>query len=330
MILILSQSDADPTTELVADWIEALGGTWARLNGEDLEGSVSISLELESGGVKAALSIAGQQILPESVSAVWFRRWHRLQNLGAEKIKDHVLTFAAVLNHQTRELAAASRALFSRFKDAEWLSDPSTASPFKLEVLQQAAAVSLDIPSTLLTNDKIIAREFKARHGRVIVKAVNSSVGIPCDGEIALMYTSELTDDVVDSMPSQFFPSLLQELIPKSYEIRSFYLAGEFYSMAIFSQADPATEIDFRRYNSHIPNRTVPYRLPDTVCHRLRLLMERMNLETGSVDMIRSVDGRFVFLEVNPVGQFGMVSQPCNYLLEKKVARHLMGLGNHD
>jgi hypothetical protein len=35
-------------------------------------------------------------------------------------------------------------------------------------------------------------------------------------------------------------------------------------------------------------------------------------------------DGREVFLEVNPVGQFGMVSRPCNYQLERKVAELLL------
>src|SRR3954462_14605163 len=46
MILILSQNISDPTTEIVADWIEALGGTWDRLNGEDLEGAARFGIEL--------------------------------------------------------------------------------------------------------------------------------------------------------------------------------------------------------------------------------------------------------------------------------------------
>jgi hypothetical protein len=31
-----------------------------------------------------------------------------------------------------------------------------------------------------------------------------------------------------------------------------------------------------------------------------------------------------VFLEINPVGQFGMVSHPCNYYLEKRIAQNLI------
>jgi glutathione synthase/RimK-type ligase-like ATP-grasp enzyme len=51
--------------------------------------------------------------------------------------------------------------------------------------------------------------------------------------------------------------------------------------------------------------------------------MTDLCLDTGSIDIVRTTDGRYVFLEVNPVGQFGMVSVPCNYNLELKVAKYL-------
>ena len=52
--------------------------------------------------------------------------------------------------------------------------------------------------------------------------------------------------------------------------------------------------------------------------------MKKLKLETGSLDFIKTTDDRLVFLEVNPVGQFGMVSSPCNYYLEKKIAEYLI------
>ena len=52
--------------------------------------------------------------------------------------------------------------------------------------------------------------------------------------------------------------------------------------------------------------------------------MKYVNLNTGSIDMIVTKENEYIFLEVNPVGQFGMVSQPCNYYLEKKITEYLM------
>jgi glutathione synthase/RimK-type ligase-like ATP-grasp enzyme len=52
--------------------------------------------------------------------------------------------------------------------------------------------------------------------------------------------------------------------------------------------------------------------------------MSILKLNTGSVDLIFSEeDNKYYFLEVNPMGQFGMVSKPCNYYLEKEMAQYL-------
>jgi glutathione synthase/RimK-type ligase-like ATP-grasp enzyme len=92
----------------------------------------------------------------------------------------------------------------------------------------------------------------------------------------------------------------------------------------MFTQNNSQTQIDFRKYCYKRPSRSVPYRLPEAVEFRLHELMKVLQLKTGSIDLVRTTDGRYVFLEVNPVGQFGMVSGPCNYHLERKVAELLV------
>ena len=37
-------------------------------------------------------------------------------------------------------------------------------------------------------------------------------------------------------------------------------------------------------------------------------------------------DGIFTFLQVNPIGKFGMIDFPCNYGLHKKVAQFLVNV----
>jgi glutathione synthase/RimK-type ligase-like ATP-grasp enzyme len=145
------------------------------------------------------------------------------------------------------------------------------------------------------------------------------------DGKIYANYTSSVPDEfLVNGAWQGTFPSLFQEKLRKKYEVRIFYLDGEFYSMAMFTQNNVMTQTDFRKYSYARPARTVPYRLQPRIEDRLRSLMKALRLDTGSIDMVRTVDGRDVFLEVNPVGQFGMISEPCNYFLEEKVARALV------
>jgi len=56
--------------------------------------------------------------------------------------------------------------------------------------------------------------------------------------------------------------------------------------------------------------------------------MKALNLESGSIDLILDKSGNIYFLEINPVGQFGMTSVPTNYYLEKKVAKEIRKLIN--
>ena len=138
-----------------------------------------------------------------------------------------------------------------------------------------------------------------------------------------VLYTELLEEGNLGKIPSTFFPSLFQEALDKEMELRIFYLKEKCYSMAIFSQLDEQTNVDFRMYNYEKGNRNVPYVIPKKLELKILKLMELLRLESGSLDFIKTKEGRFVFLEVNPSGQFGMTSTPCNYYLEEKITQYL-------
>jgi ATP-GRASP peptide maturase of grasp-with-spasm system len=328
MILVLSQSSMEPTTEEVMDWIEALGGRCVRLNGDDLDGAAALRISLD--GQEACLEITDGVELPLSeVGAVWFRRWiherrHELAGLLEAPSPDDDKLHYDLRRHLNQESRKLSDFVFSRFADVPWLSHPRKSGLTKLDVLMRAARLGLAVPATLVTTEREALRRFCAEHGTVITKPIGD-VDLFLDGERShFLFTTALDLAAVDALPARFAPSLFQQQVAKEYELRVFYLDGEHHSMAIFSQNDPQTRTDFRQYNHARPNRMVPYRLPAETAERLRLLMEDLGLTTGSIDLLQAPDGREVFLEINPVGQFGMASKPCNYRLEKKVAALLL------
>ena len=123
---------------------------------------------------------------------------------------------------------------------------------------------------------------------------------------------------------SQYFtPSLLQKEVIKDFEIRSVYVLGSFYSMAIFSQNDEQTKLDYRNYNRTKPNRNIPFSLPKSIESKLESIAQELRLKFCSFDLIRDKQGDYVFIEVNPEGQIGWVSRNCNYHIEFKIAEYL-------
>ena len=197
----------------------------------------------------------------------------------------------------------------------------------KLEVLEKASWIGLNIPETIVTNSKDELVKFLNVHGRLIAKALGE--GLVCCSELvntrgSFMYTEEVTFDLISKLPQQFGISLFQTLLEKQFDLRIFCLGKKFYSMAIFSQSNTKTAVDFRRYDYNKANRCVPFTLPKELEKKLGKLLRQMNIQSASIDMVYTCDDKFTFLEINPIGQFGMVSKPCNYYLEEKMADFLI------
>lgn len=326
MILILSTERYEFATEQVMDWIRALGGTAVRLNGEDLAGDGPVSMRFDGGSAELRIRVGNREWTGADVRAVWLRRGYDLRALNAIELVGEPRLGYDVQRHLAGEIRTATQSMHALLSHARWLTRPGTEQVNKLRALASAAEAGLDIPATLVTTSRAELQAFRAACGSIITKSMGEAGAFQKDGCFFGMYTAELREEQIDALPEFFFPSLAQERLEKSYELRVFYLAGRCWPMAIFSQSDDRTSIDFRRYNVRRPNRSVPYRLPPALEDGIGRFMRAMELETGSIDLVRTPGGRHVFLEVNPVGQFGMVSQPCNYHLEKHVAAHLMEL----
>ncbi|MEL6143222.1 MAG: hypothetical protein AAFU67_16595, partial [Bacteroidota bacterium] len=194
----------------------------------------------------------------------------------------------------------------------------------KLNNLRIAKQVGLLIPPTCVTNCKLVLSKFIQRYKKVITKDLHSPVYIPkAGGAITSSGVISIKLEDLDGMASNFASIFVQQNIPKQFEIRSFLFQRAIFSMAIFSQNDEQTATDFRNYNTERPNRCVPFCLPDGVAEKLYRFMELANLDTGSVDLIFTPEGEYVFLEVNPMGQFHWLSENCNYYLEQFIAEQL-------
>jgi len=184
--------------------------------------------------------------------------------------------------------------------------------------------VGFEIPPTFVTRKKEKLYSFQANHGNIITKAIQESLFFINNNSVYSNYTEEITDNSISSIEKEFFPSLFQKKLDKKYELRIFYLKGKCYSMAIFSQEDDKTSVDFRKYNKEKPNRNIPYKLPLKIERKINNFMSLVRLDTGSIDLVVTKDNKYVFLEVNPVGQYDMVTKPCNYYLDKEIALSLV------
>jgi ATP-GRASP peptide maturase of grasp-with-spasm system len=298
------------------DWLEAKGASYVRVNGEDFLTNASY----QDG------ELTFDTFDMEAVTACWYRR-SISEDYFDELLQETDNSYqnsVELKNYLAREYKVLKSLFFRKMKDKHWLSHPRETAVNKLDVLDKARSVGLTTPSTLATTSKTALLTFIEELGAVISKPMGELAMFWEPHKLSSLKTCLLSEETIASIPDRFFPTLFQEKIEKQYEIRAFYLDGHYYAMAIFSQKDEKTAVDFRNYNVNYPNRTTPYLLPDEITAKLDKLVALLGMTTGSFDLIKDKQGDYVFLEINPIGQFGMTSKPCNYFLEEKIATYLM------
>ncbi len=323
MILLITNS-VDTTSSEVCAWINCLGELFLRINSSDKETHRNFHIELDNTIHIDYVEDSDENVFHFSkVKSVWYRKMGKPHyNLEFNKSISKN-TEDTINQHISIELLMLKQLIYQNNISIKSLGQADYSHYNKFTLLKIATKVGLNIPPTLITTSKDKLIQFANKHKKIITKCLGNGVFLSIDSLKYGLYTTLVSKDTLASLPVTLFPSLFQKYIEKQYEIRVFYLNGKCYSMAIFSQSDIQTEVDFRKYIANKPNRTVPYQLPEQLESKINELMDILNLNTGSLDFIRNKEGEYIFLEVNPTGQFKMVSYPCNYFLEKKVADFL-------
>ncbi|MCH5717857.1 ATP-grasp domain-containing protein [Niabella hibiscisoli] len=227
--------------------------------------------------------------------------------------------------HLTAQAATFIEAMLNNSVDKCFGNNPfSNSAVNKLIALRVAKQLGLRVPNTEIVSSKAVLRQLKSKWGRMITKSMHQGISINTkDLLISGQKTEEVTDDLLNKCGELFFPSLVQQLVPKQFELRVFVFGEMLYGIATFTQGNDKTMIDGRGIDAQKPNRQVPFELPEIIKSQLRAMLERLNLNYGSFDLICTPDGEFVFLEVNPYGQYGFLSLAGNFYIEKQIAEYL-------
>lgn len=321
MILILSK-DNEPTTNEVIKWIRYLNKTIEiiRLNTESVRDICLTNNEM------IIITDKNKRINLKTITSVWYRRGGMTRILDFDRLNiiDDINFRNSLIGYLNTENYDLIKVIFKYLSSKKHINKASDNQICKIEMLKSALIAGIKIPPYMITNNKEEVREFLDRHKRIITKPIGASFRSFGKEYSLQLFTSEIDSAAYGSLPRFFFPSFFQKLVEKKYELRIVFLNGLFFSMAIFSQLDQQTSIDFRDYIIEKNGRWVPYNLTLDMESKLMKLMKLLDLNSGSIDILVDKKDDFYFLEVNPIGQFGMTSKPCNYFIERTFANYLI------
>jgi glutathione synthase/RimK-type ligase-like ATP-grasp enzyme len=203
---------------------------------------------------------------------------------------------------------------------------PRSAGPSaysKLNQLAVAARLGLRIPRTLATNSPESLLEFyEESGGRLITKTV-LPLRISLDGEMKVPYTQTMRrQNAAKYRAVRYAPITIQEYVPKRLELRITVVGSRVFAAAIESQTGRATRDDWRREtdgNSCL-SYYMPFSLPATIERQCVQLVRTLGLCFGAIDMILTPEGEYVFLEINPNGQWSWIQELTGLPIAEAIA----------
>ncbi|MFZ6184628.1 MvdC/MvdD family ATP grasp protein [Nannocystis pusilla] len=310
-VLLLSHSGEPMCTDAVAGALARRGARAVRLDTDDFPAALALRGELGFPGARGLVL----DDRPLVAHAVWlWRLWPaRLDERLTDEHRDAA----------RRESFAALRGLLDLMPRVPWIDalDVGRAADDKARQLRLACDLGLAIPPTLITADPAAAREFfVAQAGQVVAKLQTPLRQSMAGGGLP---TRLLRRDDLDALAGlRHCPMIFQRYVPKAMELRIAWVDGR----ALVGALDGAAcGVDWRYECSASWQ---PHDLPEPVHRRLAALMTRLGLRQGAIDMIVTPSGEYVFLEVNPTGEWMMLEKELGLPISDALAAALLRLAN--
>ncbi len=320
LLIVTSKDDAHADYIIFRCNEMGYGDRIIRLNTEDF--LTNVLVHFDGSSFQLHIRDSGRFLISDEVYSVWYRRPKDFQ-------LDHEAD-PAVADFLKLQGTACLRGLyFCTHDDVLWVNPLSALhrARIKLQQLQMAQRVGLAIPQTLVTNDPEQALAFYDQVGMVCTKSLDEP-NFTLDGHLYPMFTRVLhqRSDLSDHLDSiARCPVLFQEYIEKQYDIRVIVIGEQIVSFAIHSQEDQRSIHDFRRIAPELQKHEI-HELPVDVLQGIRTFMQSQGLVYSAIDLVRSQDGNYVFLENNANGQWLWLENITGFRLSDMMIALLLGI----
>ncbi len=321
-IILLITSGWDKSLDSVIEILKKKKVKFFRFDTETFPGTVSIGVEFFGPEINGLLECGGASIEIEQIKSCWYRHVSPSGLLG--NVTKNYLKFIQ---------GESKTALWSLYTclDVFWMNHPLFGSRLlgnnKLFQIKSAAGVGLKVPETIISNNPEKLVYFcRAHGGELAVKLLSGHVFLPKGSKDSMCVYTQLVseNDLISNFQAiQMAPVLAQEYIRKYLELRITIVGQKIFTCAIYSQNSDRTLHDWRRYDFSKVKHEI-FDLPKGIKEKLLKFMTVCNLQFGAIDMILTPDDEYIFLEVNPQGQWGWIEELTGLPISNEIAEILI------
>lgn len=325
MILIIA-GEQDSHVAYVTTKLDALGAEYLRFDPQHFPAGADLSIRYDrSGAARRILNYKQEEVDLGRVRAVWDRAGGRA--IADAKVKEEqrwwvsegCSRFLAELWECIDCLWLPNRPIADRDPyglydrpDKERLraQPPRLGAPSaynKLHQLAVAGQLGFTVPRTLVTNSpKRFIEFYEECNSQVVSKTATQRLQVTSDGETRLLYTNPVQRrNAADYQAIRYAPVIFQEEVPKKLELRVTVVGAKVFPAAIQSQESRFLRHDWRHYHDFGESKYYSvHTLPEKIEGLCVRLVETLGLCFGAIDLILTPADEYVFLEINPNGQW--------------------------
>lgn len=295
MVVLIHTQRFDPTADHVIAELNVRRVPVFRFDSAEFPLGLSISARLDAGGWLGTLESSSRAASFSDVTGIYHRR-----PTGFEFPP-------GMPEAEQRWAAAEARMGLGGVLSAMtcWLNHPAriAAAEFKPVQLAAAAGAGLRVPRTIVTSEPAYAAEFAASVGQVIYKPLASS-SFENDGRRQVIYASPVRPEQLPDPAIRLTSHLFQEWIEHTHAVRVTVVDHRFFASAIYADSE-ASRVDWR--SDYPALRYDATEVPEAVKQRTLILMSNLGLRFGALDFLVRPCGDWVFLEINPNGQWAWI-----------------------
>ena len=313
-ILVFCQ-EFDPQVDYTISLLKRFGVECIRWPTNTFPLKSSLAINFREGAYAGAAKIGERQFDFREIRSAWYRHPAPYAFPADLSVDDR-----RFVEREVREAFAG----FMQIAQWFWVNHPDKARIAASKILQLKVAQSLgfEIPETLITNDSVEAELFFNKcDQQMVYKAFWPGFFIE-SGKV--LCTSPVSrENLKDLALLKSTPGIFQRIVQKRLDLRITVIGRRVFATEIHSQGNPKSVNDWRAVPAEqLPHaqHKLPHRI-ETLCLRF---LRRFGLVYGAIDMVLTPEGRYVFLENNPSGQFGWIEYQTGAPLTATLARLLV------
>jgi len=207
---------------------------------------------------------------------------------------------------------------------ATWVNHPKDnhCMESKIRQLRLAHDLGFNIPETVVTTSGENAVEMFNRQGGSLVSKALSSPLVSNTGQDEFVFSVHLEEPPSEEDESlEVCPTIFQEaLLPKT-DYRATVVGDTVFSVRIEAEDGEEIPVDWRTEKDSV--RFVEKELPPEIEDLCREYVDEAGLLFGAIDLVK-VGEEFVFLEINPNGEWGWLQKPWGVPIAENLTEMLI------